>query len=170
MSHRLQAQSYHHATYSEVSVKVACWSTTPTDCSYRANSMLLILMEVPVKVACQSMTATKCRHRAITMLLILVEVSVKVACQSTRATNCSYRELSPCHYLWKWLVSPLQPQTAAIELLPCYLLILLENSVKKACWSMTATNCKHRAITMLPILVEVSVKVACGSTTSTDFS
>ena len=41
-------------------------------------------------------------------------------------------------YLWKWLVGPRQPQTAATE---------------------------PSAITMLLILVEVSVKVACRSTT-----
>ena len=35
-------------------------------------------MAVSVKVACRSMTATDCSFRAITMLLILVEVSVKV--------------------------------------------------------------------------------------------
>ena len=66
----------------EVPVKVACLSTTATDCSHRAISILLILVEVFVKVAGQSMTVTACRHRAITMLLILVEVTVKVSCQS----------------------------------------------------------------------------------------
>ena len=44
------------------------------------------------------------------------------------------------------------------------LLILVEVSVKVACQSTTATDCKHRAITMLLILVEVSVKVAWQST------
>ena len=45
---------------------------------HRAISMLLILVEVSVKVACRSTTATDSRHRAITMLLPLVEVSLKV--------------------------------------------------------------------------------------------
>ena len=63
-------------------VKVACPSMTTTDCSYRAITMLLIVVEVSVKVACPSMTTTDCSYRAITMLLILVEVFVKVACRS----------------------------------------------------------------------------------------
>ena len=75
----------------EVSVKVACRSTTATDCS----TELLILREVPVKVAYRSTTATDCRHRAITMLLILVEVSLKVACQFTIATDCSHKANTP---------------------------------------------------------------------------
>ena len=97
----------------EVSVKVACQSTTAIDCRHRAISMLLILMEVSVKVACQSTTATDCSHRAsqsesinergfsvmigtdcshrvMYLLLILVEVSVKVACRSTISTDCSH--------------------------------------------------------------------------------
>ena len=40
----------------------------------RAITMLLILVEVSVKVACRSTTVTDWRHRAISMLLILVEV------------------------------------------------------------------------------------------------
>ena len=44
----------------------------------------------------------------------------------------------------------------------------MEVSVKVACRLTTATDCRHRAITMLLILVEVSVKVACRSTTATD--
>ena len=39
------------------------------------------------------------------------------------------------------------------------LLILVEVSVKVACRSMTAIDCRHRAITMLLILVEVSVNL-----------
>ena len=45
--------------------------------------MLLIL----VKVACQSTTATDCSHRATSMLLILVEVSVKMAQLSIRNSH-----------------------------------------------------------------------------------
>ena len=71
-SHRLKALSYLHATYLvEVSVK------------------LLILVEVSVKVACRSTTATDSRHRAITMLLPLVEVSLKVACRSTQLQSAA---------------------------------------------------------------------------------
>ena len=47
--------------------------------------------------------ATDCSHRATSILLILVEVSVKVACRSTTATDCSYRattELPPCYLFW----------------------------------------------------------------------
>ena len=59
--------------------------------------MLLVLVEVSVKVACKFMTATDCSHRATSMLLLLVEVqttlmevSVKVACRSTsiRSGQC----------------------------------------------------------------------------------
>ena len=65
--------------------------------------MLLILVEVSVTVACQTTTATYCSHRAITMLIILVEVSVKVACRSTRAKTAG-TELSPCYlFWWKYL-------------------------------------------------------------------
>ena len=56
-NHGLQPQSYHHPGGSIcesglsgiVSVKVACPST---DCSHRATTMLLILVEVSVNVAC----------------------------------------------------------------------------------------------------------------------
>ena len=48
----------------EVSVKVACQSTTATDCSHRANYMVLILLEVSVKVACQSTTVIACSLHA----------------------------------------------------------------------------------------------------------
>ena len=66
----------------EVSVKVACRSTTATDWRHRVTSMLFISVEVSVKVACWSTTATDWR---------LVEVLVKVACQSTTATDCRHR-------------------------------------------------------------------------------
>ena len=78
----------------EVSMEVACQSTTATACRH----MLLILVEVSVKVACRSTTATECSHRAITMPFILAEVSVKVACRSTRAKTAG-TELSP-YYLF----------------------------------------------------------------------
>ena len=71
----------------EVSVKVACRSTTATDCS----TELLILVEVPVKVACRS-----------TQL-------------QTAATEPSPCYLVWLKYLCKWLVGPhsyrLQPQS-----------------------------------------------------------
>ena len=60
---------------------------TFTDCSHRAITMLLIIVEVPVKVACLSMTVTDYRHRAITMQFIVVEVLVRAACQSTTVTD-----------------------------------------------------------------------------------
>ena len=50
------------------------------------------------------------------------------------------------------------------------LLLLVEVSVKVACLSMTATDCRHRAITTLLILVEVSLKVAYRFTIATDCS
>ena len=136
--------------------------------------MPLILVEVSVKVACRSTTATDCSHRAISMLLILVEVSVKVACQSTTAIDCShvhgtYSGGSICesgfsvHY-----INRLQPQSYIHD--TSMILILVEVSVKVACWSTTSTDCNHRANSMLLILVEVSVKVTCQSTTATDCS
>ena len=87
-SHRLQPQSHHHATYPGGSICVGGLLVhTGTDCSYRAITMLLILVEVPVKVACRSTTVTDCSHRAITMQVIVEEVLVKVACQSTTVTD-----------------------------------------------------------------------------------
>ena len=106
-SHRLQPQSYHHATYSGGSICESGLSVQESqDCRHRAITILLILVEVSVKVACRSTTATDCKHKAITMLpilvevsvklLILVEVPVKVAWWSTRAKTAG-TELSPCY-------------------------------------------------------------------------
>ena len=96
-SHRLKAQSYLNATYSGGSICVSgLLVQAGTNCSHRAITMLLILVEVPVKVACRSTTVTEpspCTGGSIcvsgllvqedtdcsTELLILVEVSVKVA-------------------------------------------------------------------------------------------
>ena len=65
-SHRLKAQSYLHATCSGRSICVSGLSVhTFTDCSHRAITMLLILVKVPVKVACRSTTGTDCSPRAI---------------------------------------------------------------------------------------------------------
>ena len=72
---------------------MAWWFLTVTDCSHRAITMLLILVEV-----CESGLSVNDSHRAITMLLILVKVSVKVACQSTRAKTAGI-ELSQCYLL-----------------------------------------------------------------------
>ena len=76
----LQAQGYHHATYSGESI---CEAT------YSGGSI------------CESGLAVHesqdCRHRAITMLLIPVEVSVKVAYRpQTAATQL------PPYYLFWW--------------------------------------------------------------------
>ena len=54
-SHRLKAQSYLHATYSDGSI-CGLLVHTVTDYSHRAITMLLILVEVSVNVACQSTT------------------------------------------------------------------------------------------------------------------
>ena len=73
-----------------------------------------------------------------------------------------------------WLVGPRQPQTEGTELSPCYLfwwkylwkwqtellLLLSEVFVKVPCQSTTATDWRHRAISMLLILMEVLVKLA----------
>ena len=73
-SHRL---SYLHATFSGGSICVSGLSVhRVTDCSHRAITMLIILVEVPVKVACPSTTVTDCSPKTITMLLILVKVFV----------------------------------------------------------------------------------------------
>ena len=67
-SHRLKAQSYLHATYSSGSICVSGLSVHKvTDCSHRAITMLLILVEVHVKVAYRSTTVTDCSHSAINM-------------------------------------------------------------------------------------------------------
>ena len=75
-SNRLQAQSYHHATYSGRSICKATYSGgsicesglavhESQDCRYRAITMLLILVEVSVKVACRSTTGRhRLQHRA----------------------------------------------------------------------------------------------------------
>ena len=89
-SHQLKAQSYLNATYSGGSICVSGLVHTGTNCSHRAITMLLILVEVPVKVACRSTTVTDCSHRAITMLLILVEVAICVSGLSVQEdTDCS---------------------------------------------------------------------------------
>ena len=94
--HRLQPQSYLHATYSGGSI---CESGLSVHDSHRAITMLLILVEVSVKVACRSTTATDCGHRAITMPLILVEVSVKLSCRSGhRAINKIFPVLLFCWF------------------------------------------------------------------------
>ena len=75
-SYRLQPQSHHRATYPSGSTRESgsiCENHT--------------VVEVSVKVACQSTTVTDCSHRAITMLLLLLEVFVKVVCRSTTATD-----------------------------------------------------------------------------------
>ena len=163
--HKLQAQSYHYATYSGGSlVKVARLSTTVADCSNRAIMMLLILVEISVKVACWSTTTTVHRLQA----------------------QCYHHAT---YYLWKWTVGQRQPQTATTELSPFWqkypwkLLVgpreprlqaqsyhhttYSDGSIcKVACQSrlFQATDCKHRAITMLNILM---VKVSCLSITAT---
>ena len=52
--------------------------------------MLLISVEVSVKIACWSTTVTDCSHKAITMQLILVERLVKIACQSHSYLYATY--------------------------------------------------------------------------------
>ena len=105
------------------SICVSCLSVhRVTDCSHRAITMLLILVEVHVEVACRSTTvkpqshatypvgenvacrsttATNWTYKATSMLLILVEVSVKLVCQSTQlqtaATQTEGSELPPCY-------------------------------------------------------------------------
>ena len=184
----LQPQSYIHATY-PISVKVACQSTTATDCSHRANSMLLILVEVQ----------TAGTDLSVPMLLILVEVSVKVACWSTISTNCSHWATSMLLFfggslcesdlsvhdshraITKLLIlvevsvkvacrHRLQPQSYHHATYTSMLLILVEVSVKVACQFTTSTDCIQRAISMLLILVAVSVKVTCQSSTAIDCS
>ena len=109
------SQSYLNATYSGGSICVSGLLVhTGTDCSHRAITMLLILVEV----ACRSTTVTDCSHRATSMLLISVEVSgLSVGPQQPQTEGT---ELSQCYlfrwkYLCKWLVGPhryrLQPQS-----------------------------------------------------------
>ena len=58
-NHRLKEQSYIQAIYFGGSICVSGLSVhTVTDCSHRAITMQLIVVEVLVKVACQSTTVT----------------------------------------------------------------------------------------------------------------
>ena len=132
-------------TLVEVSVKVACRSTTATDCSHRAITMLLIPVEVSESglsvYDSHRLQAYRSMIAATSILLILVDVSVKVACQSMTVTAQSYYHATYSH--------------GSIMLLISY-----------TCRSTTTTDCKHRAFIMLLILV----KVVCRSTTATELS
>ena len=82
----------------EVSVKVACQSTTATNCSHRAYPMLVEVQSYHHGSICESDLSVHDSHRlqaqSITMQLILVEVTVKVACRSTTATDCRHRAIT----------------------------------------------------------------------------
>ena len=93
-SYSLQPQSHHHGTLFGESTCESCLSVHD---SHRAISMLLILVEVSVNVACWSTTATDWRHKAIFMLLILVEVSVWVACRLQTAAT-AHKPLTQSHH------------------------------------------------------------------------
>ena len=220
--HRLQTQSHHHATYSGGSICVSGLSVQEdTECS----TELLILVDVPVKVACRSTTATDCSHRAIckasssggsicesglavhesqdcryraiTLLLILVEVSVKVSCRSTTGRHrLQHRAIdsggSICESgLLVHNSHRLQPQSHHHATYPSGCTCKRGSSVHDShrlqpqshhhvtycggstceislCQFTTVTDCRHKAITMQLILVEVIVKVAYQSTTGTD--
>ena len=150
--------------------------------------MLLISVEVSVKVACRSTTATDWRHRAISMLLILVEVSVKVACQFTTFTDISTR-ISSMEVV-RWYSGPtshfhghfhqnkyhgrimdvaLWLQSMAVEDWQVQSGLSVSESINEIGFSvMTGSDYSNRVKYLLLILVEVSVKVACKSTTATD--
>ena len=64
------------------SMEVALWLQWTDKPLSRILPLILILVEVSVKVTCQSTTATNSSHRATSMLLISVKVSMNVASQS----------------------------------------------------------------------------------------
>ena len=169
-NNRLQPQRYFHATYSGGSICESGSSVHDSNrLQLQCYFMLLILMEVSVKVACRSTTATDCRHRAITMQLILVQVSVKVACPCTTAIDCSHRAITMLFFSGASICeSGLSVHDS--HRLQAQSYHHATYSGGSICEFGLSLHNSHRAITMLLILVEVSVKVACRSTTATELT
>ena len=83
-SHRLKAQRYLHATYLSRSI---CKSGLSVDDSHRLQHRATYSGGSTCESGLPVHTVTDCSHRAISMLLFLMEVSVNVACRSTTATD-----------------------------------------------------------------------------------
>ena len=120
---------------------MVCRSTTDTDSSQRAITMLLIMV---VKVACRSTTATDCSHRGINILLILVELSVKLRILVEAYMKVAWRSMraktAGTHATYLFVNVAYRPTTATDS---CHH-ATYSISLKVACRSTTAADCSHR--------------------------
>ena len=141
-SYRLQPQSHHHATYPNESTCESGLSVhTVTDCSQSHHHATY-----PNKSTCGSGLLVHNSHRLKAQSCFHATYLSGSTCENGFSVHDSHRPQPHNHHLQ---------------------LILVEVLVKVACRSTTATDWRHRAISMLLILGEVSVNVACRSTTVT---
>ena len=141
---------------------VACQSTTATDCSLRANYMLLILVEVSTysgKSVCESGLSFHSSHSLQSQNYLHATYSGGSICESGLSVHDSH-SLQSQNYLHATYYggSICESGLSVNNSHRLQLLILVEVSVKVTCQSTTVTACSHRTTSMLLIMVEVSVK------------